>query len=78
MLLGDLGCPDLQVMSLLKEKKDELKAVQASGRDFLRSLCVDSREGRAGQDNVAQLLADFETARQKKDDLAVQVESFRI
>ncbi|CAJ1371943.1 unnamed protein product [Effrenium voratum] len=42
-----------KVMSLLKEKKDELKAVQ---------------------DNVAQLLADFETARQKKDDLAVQVD----
>lgn len=32
------------------------------------------RELKAVQDNVAQLLADFEAARKKKDDLAVQVE----
>ena len=30
------------------------------------------RELKAVQDNVAQLLTDFETARKKKDDLAVQ------
>eukprot|EP00913_Durusdinium_trenchii_P020057 g18849.t2 len=40
-----------KVMSILAEKKAELKA-----------------------DNVAQLLADFESARKKKDDLAVQVD----